>query len=484
MQGQEYHLEDFGCRATQADAAALERELRARGMASGPAERASLIVVHTCTVTADADRAARKAIRALHRANPGARIIVTGCYAQRAPEELAAIEGVAHVVGNAYQAQIPALASRLHLPVVAGAGLDSTPTGLFPAESLAATSASRETTASILWSDLHGRRAAWPAPEESAGLAAEADAQAEYHAQFGGDRTRPILKIQDGCNNRCAFCVIPRVRGASRSMAPARVIAEVSRLCAAGAREMVLSGINLGSYGRDLAPRASLLDVLRRILDETPLERLRLSSVEPQDVTQDLVDSVAANSSPEGGRMARHFHVPLQSGSDRILAAMRRWYRAEHYARRIELIRERIPGAAIGADVIVGFPGETEEDFAATRALVERLPFTYLHVFAFSSRPGTSAHDAIRRGARPVAHGVIKRRSGELRGIAAEKAGAFRRAQSGTTLRVLSLDGGEEGWTPAVSDNHLSLRLAGRLPRNLFVRVRLSDEGAQLLVAQ
>ena len=195
-----------------------------------------------------------------------------------------------------------------------------------------------------------------------------------------------MLKIQDGCDSRCSYCVIPQVRGRSRSLAPDRVIEEIRKLSERGAREVVLSGIDLGNYGRDLNPRTDLGGVLRRILDETPVERLRVSSIEPMDVTEDLIGLFAASD-----RLARHFHMPMQSGSDRILAAMHRWYRAEHYARRAELVREWLPDAAIGADVIAGFPGETEEDHRATLALIERMPLTYLHVFSFSPRPGTAA---------------------------------------------------------------------------------------------
>ena len=207
----------------------------------------------------------------------------------------------------------------------------------------------------------------------------------------GGEagHTRPVLKIQDGCNKRCSYCVIPQVRGRSRSLLPGSVIEEIRKLCTGGAREVVLSGIDLGNYGRDLAPRTELGELLRRILEETSVERLRVSSVEPMDITEDLIGIFAASE-----RMARHFHMPLQSGSDRVLAAMHRWYRAEHYARRAELVREWLPDAAIGADVIAGFPGETEEDHQATLSLIERLPLTYLHVFSFSPRPGTAGGGA------------------------------------------------------------------------------------------
>src|SRR5258706_11749775 len=189
-----------------------------------------------------------------------------------------------------------------------------------------------------------------------------------------GNHTRPVVKIQDGCNSRCAYCVIPFVRGRSRSLSPAQVIEEIARLSASGYREIVLSGINLGTYGRDLSPRVELIELLRRILDETSVEQLRISSIEPMDVTEELIALFASTE-----RMAQHFHMPPQSGGDRALAAMHRWYRAEHYARRVELIRERLPDAAIGADVIAGFPGETDAEHAETDAFIERLPFSYLH---------------------------------------------------------------------------------------------------------
>jgi len=190
--------------------------------------------------------------------------------------------------------------------------------------------------------------------------------------------------------------VIPFVRGKSRSLPPERVVRELQSLSENGNREIVLSGINLGMYGRDLSPRIEFEDLLRRILDETKVERLRISSIEPMDVTRDLVELIASTE-----RVAQHFHMPLQSGSDRILAAMHRWYRAEHYARRVELVHERLPHAAVGADVIAGFPGETEEDHARTLAFIKALPLTYLHVFSYSQRPGTKAASLSNQAPRP-----------------------------------------------------------------------------------
>src|SRR5882672_3873362 len=425
-----FFIEQFGCRATQADAAAIERQLLARGYAASPdASCADVVVVNTCTVTAAADLQARQAIHAIHRENPAARIVVTGCYAQRAPEELATLDGVSWVVGNSHKPEIPRLIGEMTplSPQGPGAGfvslatftrgepLATTARGR-PAASIAGESSSLvRGPAKILTGNILEQRELFFAPVE------------------GGEagHTRPVLKIQDGCNSRCSFCVIPQVRGRSRSLAPDRVLKEIRKLAESGAREIVLSGINLGSYGRDLKPRAGLGELLRRIVDETPIERLRVSSIEPMDVTEDLIALFAASE-----RLARHFHMPLQSGSDRILAAMHRWYRAEHYARRAELVREWLPDAAIGADVIAGFPGETEADHCATLALIERLPLTYLHVFSFSARPGTPAADLRDH----VASADIARRARELRALGEKKKSEFLQAQAGRTMRVITLN--------------------------------------------
>ena len=258
----------------------------------------------------------------------------------------------------------------------------------------------------------------------------------------------------------------------SARLAPDLVVEEIHKLARRGAREVVLSGIDLGNYGRDLHPRAGLGGVLRRVLGETSIERLRVSSIEPMDVTEDLIGLFAAS-----GRLAQHFHMPLQSGSDRMLAAMHRWYRAEHYARRAELVREWLPDAAIGADVIAGFPGETEEDHRATLALIERLPLTYLHIFSFSPRPGTPAAEMRDQ----VPDAVATQRARELRALGEEKKSAFRDAQVGRRMRVLTLNRSGEDlsgpWTRAISGNYLDVRVAGRRLANEFLEVQIT--GAQ-----
>jgi len=438
-------VEQFGCRATQADGAAIEAQLREQGcIAAADTASADFVVLNTCTVTAAADTQARDAIRKIHAANPATRIIVTGCYAQRAPEELAALPGVTHVVGNSHKPEIPGLVKSIAAapPILRR----EDPTSYH--------------SAPVLRGDIFSLADVLVAPV----LGGE------------GNHTRPTLKIQDGCNSRCSFCVIPFVRGRSRSLPVATVLGEIQGLTDSGFREIVLSGINLGAYGRDLAPRVEFLDLLRRVLGETPVERLRVSSVEPLDVTQDLIRLFAANN-----RIAPHFHMPLQSASNRILAAMHRWYRAEHYARRVELIREQLPHAAIGADLITGFPGETEGEHEATLRFIEERPFTYLHVFSYSSRPGTRA--AVLPGHLPG--DVIKRRARELRGLGEAKAAEFRESQIGRELRVLTLHGDPKDGpkqTPALSENYLTVMIPEALPHNEWLRVSVVRAEGKSLV--
>jgi threonylcarbamoyladenosine tRNA methylthiotransferase MtaB len=443
-----FFIEQFGCRATQADGAAIERQLVDRGCTlAGSANTADVVVLNTCTVTAAADAQARDAIRKLHARNPATRIVVTGCYAQRAPEELAALPGVTHVVGNSHKPRIPDL--------LADTLRSTAPMNFVPTEKL---------FAPILTGDIFEQHNVLVAPV----LGGE------------GHHTRPTLKIQDGCNNRCAFCVIPFVRGKSRSLPGETVVEEIRKLADLGYKEIVLSGINLGAWGRDLFPRRDFLDLLKQILDETSVERLRLSSIEPLDVTRDFILLFA--STP---RLAEHFHMPLQSGCDRILGAMHRWYRTEHYARRIELIREHLPHAALGADVIAGFPGESDEDHAATVAFIEQRSFTYLPVFSYSSRPGTRAASL----PSPVPSNITKQRARQLRALGEAKSAAFHASQSRRPLSALTLRHSGDVpdstlWTPALSSNYLKLRISGSWPANHFLDVLCSPDQQTLAMLQ
>jgi threonylcarbamoyladenosine tRNA methylthiotransferase MtaB len=434
-----YFVQNFGCRATQADGAELERQFASRGLnAAENARAADVVVLNTCTVTASADRDARAAIRRVHRENPAARIVVTGCYAQRAPEELAALPGVAQVIGNSHKHQLAELAA---------------PNAFVPLQSLG--------TSNIHVSDIFAHTELLAAP------VFEAPTEGTTHAE----RTRPNLKIQDGCDNRCSFCVIPFVRGQSRSLPAERVLREVNALVGLGYREVVLSGINLGRWGRELARPERFEDLVRAILAQTSLEKLRLSSIEPMDWSDELLALVA-----DSPRIARHVHAPLQSGSDRILRAMHRKYRPWHYSERITRARAAMPDAAIGADVMVGFPGETEALFEESHAFIAALPFTYLHVFTYSARPGTPA------AAQPgqVPEPVKRERNRMLRELASAKNRAFRASFAGRELEAITLSRGGAGCTEALTDNYLKLQLAGEHAPNQWLRVRvtgLTDDG-------
>jgi threonylcarbamoyladenosine tRNA methylthiotransferase MtaB len=423
---QRFVVQNFGCRAAQADGAALESALAAKGLeAASTAASADLVVLNTCTVTATADEDVRQTVRRVHRENPGARIVVTGCYAQRAPEELAVMEGVTLVVGNSHKIQLPDLVMETSAPY----------------------------HGQIQVGDIFAQRDFLSAPVEDA----------------AGDRTRPNLKIQDGCNNRCSFCVIPYVRGRSRSAPAEQVIGQVRRL-AERYREVVLSGINLGRWGREQGfsdgdgPKR-LVGLVRRLLDETPVERLRLSSVEPMDFSDELLELMASER-----RIAKHVHAPLQSGSDRVLRRMHRKYRPRHYADRVQKARLLMPNAAVGADVMTGFPGETDEEFEESRRFIEDMPFTYLHVFTYSERPGTPA--TTMPGAVPIP--ARKERNRVLRELAAAKNLAFRRRMIGRKLSVVTLEGGHH----SLSGNYLKVELVRPREANQLMEVEIGSATA------
>jgi threonylcarbamoyladenosine tRNA methylthiotransferase MtaB len=449
-----YHVENFGCRATQADGAALERQFESRGLNAASAAQADLIILNTCTVTSSADQDARAAIRRVQRQNPLAKIIVTGCYAQRAPEEIAALPGVTNVIGNSHKHQLAEIVlegttrlNRSFLPL-------STLTG------------NRElrTENWVFVSDIFAHTELLAAPVfESAN---------HESANHESGRTRPNLKVQDGCDNRCSFCIIPSVRGHSRSSQLAQAIREMKALVSAGYREVVISGINLGRWGRDLdrgeTRQPDFEHLLRAVLSETQLEKLRISSVEPMDWSDELIALVA--SSP---RIAKHAHVPLQSGSDAVLRRMHRKYRPWHYREKIEKIRAAMPTAAIGADVMAGFPGETDAEFEATRRLIEDLPFTYLHVFTYSARPGTPAADLPDQ----VPVHVARERNKILRDLAAEKKLAFMQSFIGKPLQAITLNvthnNSDGEFTEALTDNYQKLYLRGRHEPNRWITAQV-----------
>lgn len=408
-----FHLINFGCRASHADGTSIKQQMMAKGFSEAAPESCEIAVLNTCTVTAAADAEARQVIRRIHRANPDCRILVTGCYAQRAADEVSKLPGVAWVVGNSHKHAL--------VQILSGNG-------------------------NI------GSAAAGHGANHPLVLVGEIGDNFHFAPVFADDRTRPTLKVQDGCNARCAFCVIPQVRGESRSMDPGKVVEQVRDLERSGYKEIVLSGINLGSYGRDLGRRMDFRGLLERILGETGIARLRISSIEPMDVSRELIGLVAAEP-----RMAHHFHVPLQSGCNRILRLMNRRYWTTQYSDRILAIRERMPNCGIGADVMAGFPGETEADHAESCRFIDSLPFTYLHIFPYSARPGTAAANR----AEQVDGRRIHERVRELKALIAVKRSQFLNAQIGQTLNAVALHKTESGSPVALTTNYLQVSLPG-----------------------
>jgi threonylcarbamoyladenosine tRNA methylthiotransferase MtaB len=378
-----------GCRLNQVDSLELQAALEARGFATVPFDQpADVVVVNTCTVTARADFSDRQAIHRAVRRSPGARIVVTGCWAQVDPGAAARVPGVDLVLGNADKHRLPDLLERL----------------------------------------LAGDRA--PAPAVHVSDIASVRTVPAALPRAGG-RSRGFVKVQDGCQHRCAFCVVPVARGASRSRQPGAVLGQVRALAEAGYRDVTLTGVDLGHYGRDLEPPTTLAALVRRAAAVPGLRWLRLSSILPAYFTPELIEAIAG--SPV---VAPHLHVPLQSGSDRVLRRMRRPYTVDMYRRLAERLAAELPGLGLGADVIAGFPGETDADFEATLDLVQSLPFTYLHVFPYSDRKGT---EAARLDGR-VPPRVVAARARALREVARARSLAFRRGLVGTTQEVLVLE--------------------------------------------
>ncbi len=495
-----FYIENFGCRATQADGAALERQFLERGLErAGAARDAEIVVLNTCTVTEGADKDARASIRRLQRVNPGCRILVTGCYAQRAPDELAALPGVTWVVGNSHKHQAAEIATSSSKGFVPVAQLSYAPES--PPATKTVTKNGSISAAPKPYATQEEQDGVFPqtAEDRTRGVQAASVIVGDIFAHtellaapvFGAanERTRPNLKVQDGCDNRCSFCVIPYVRGHSRSLSKERVIAEVRTLVEEGYREVVISGINLGRWGRDLQSSSQLSafssqltpttgeqrleSLIRAILDETSLQKLRISSVEPMDWSDELIELVATS-----GRIAKHAHVPMQSGSDAVLRRMHRKYRPWHYQEKILKIRAAMPTAAVGADVMVGFPGETEAEFDETRRMIEELPFTYLHVFTYSARPGTRAAEL--PGQVPAA--VARERNRALREIVSGKKVVFMRSLVGTVIEAITLQSGGAEFTEALTENYLKMRISGHHEANRWMGLEVEGVDGEMLV--
>jgi threonylcarbamoyladenosine tRNA methylthiotransferase MtaB len=411
-----YSIVTFGCRVNQADSLAIEEELRAAGGEAATAASADLVVVNTCSVTASADQGARQTIRRVARENPSAKIVATGCYASRCGDEIAALPNVLTIVRNDDKRRF----------------LDAV----------------YETT-SQRFGDGEGPCGAVVEP----GMAG---------------RTAFTLRVQTGCDQTCSYCIIPTTRGAGRSVPLDGVLREVQRVAAAGFKEIAVTGVHLGSYGRDLATPSSLFDLLGALLREEVDVTFRISSLEPMDCTPEIVSIVAES----GGRFAPHFHLPLQHASDRMLVAMRRPYTLAYYRELVDGIIERLPHAAIGTDMIVGFPGETDEDFARNVEYLEGAPLSHVHVFPYSDRPGTAASSMVGKVDGPA----TRERGARVRSIGAALAARFREKQVGTVRPGLTLEDG----TLVVTDNYLKLRIEPGRDRNERVLVRVTRAGAEL----
>ena len=406
-----YSIITFGCRVNQADSLRFEEALRARGGTDAPSSEADLVVVNTCSVTATADQGARQTVRRIARENPAARIVVTGCYATRRPDEVAALPNVVRVVRNGHK---DTLVDEITTAERFGGGDGACGSPLEPG--------------------MQGR-------------------------------TAFTLRVQTGCEQRCSYCIIPATRGSGRSVPVAAVVREVERIAAAGFKEIVLSGVHLGSFGRDLSPPASLLGLLRALEALDADVTFRVSSLEPMDCCDEIVTAVAGS----GGRFAPHFHLPLQHASDRVLRLMQRPYTAASYRRLVEAIAQRIPHASVGSDIIAGFPGETAEDFAENLSWLPRSPLSHLHVFPYSDRPGTPASGMTAKVAGPD----IRERAAQLRAIGSDLSRRFRQSQAGSLRPALTIDDG----ATVVTDNYLKLKIGPGRVRNERVVVRVGADG-------
>jgi threonylcarbamoyladenosine tRNA methylthiotransferase MtaB len=410
-----YTIVTFGCRVNQADSFQIEERLIACGGTPVDVGTADLVVVNTCSVTGSADQATRQIVRKIARENPLAKIVVTGCYATRRPDEVASLSDAVQVVPNHQKETF--------------------------AEVIGLTTADR-------FGGGDGACGAEIAP----GLAG---------------RTAFTLRVQTGCDQSCAYCIIPSTRGTGRSRSIDDLLDEIDRVGRAGYREMAITGVHLGSYGRDRADGSSLIRLLRAIDANVSGIRFRISSLEPMDCSDEIVDLVAGSST-----FAPHFHLPLQHASDRVLTRMRRPYTLAYYKRLVDRLRQEIPHASIGSDVIVGFPGETDADFDTLVSYLKESPLTHLHVFPYSDRPGTAAvslPDKI--------HGsIVRERASLIRGLSHEAVGRFYASQHGRVRPGLTIDDG----SVVVTDNYLKVRIPPGRQRNEWLSVRVAVVGEAL----
>ena len=396
----------FGCKINQYDTDAMRQDAVGCGGTIVPFDSdADVYVINTCSVTGKADYQCRQAIRAAARQRAGAQVIVTGCYAATRPDEVKQIAGVTHVLGNTDKKYLSRLITRC-------------------------------------------RPSASPC-QTASGQAVDV-------------RTRGFLKIQDGCDSNCSYCIVPQARGGSRSVSPDAVIRAFDASVMAGVPEVVLSGIHIGCYGSDLEPPWNLSTILQKLVERRRNTRIRVSSIEPGEISQDLISLL-------GNGLCRHLHIPLQSGDDRVLTAMNRTYRAEQYRKLIESVAAQVPHIALGADVMVGFPGESDEEFENTRSLVSALPLTHLHVFSYSPRPGTPAA-AMRQ---QIPEKIKKERNKSLRTVGLEKNFKFRKQMIGQCVEVVIEEFKVGRGYSGLTDNYVRITIESERAGGMMGRVKV-----------
>lgn len=420
-------IETHGCKLNQADSTTLALEFLGAGFRLVTEnDQADVYVVNSCTVTHVADSKARHAIRAARRRNPDGMIVATGCYAERAPDSLRAVDEVDLVVGNVEK------------------------TGLVR------------------------RILEWRLNHNIVPCAEGKDASVIDQPV---NRNRAMVKIQEGCDQVCAYCIVPRVRGRERSLPSVEIVGTINNYVSNGYKEVVLTGTQLGSYGFDL-PGIDLVGLLEQILSDTSVPRLRVSSLQPQEINERLLGLWSNR------RLCPHFHIPLQSGSDKVLSRMRRRYDTEQYINAVKRIREAVSGVSVTADVIMGFPGETDDDFEQTYDLCDKISFADMHVFPYSIRPGTSAaHFSGQVDANTKSDRVRR-----MIAMSDRQSADFRDQEIGSTRRVLwegPKDGMDSGWWVGLTDNYV--RVIGRSREtlnNVITDVRLLRRQENLVVGQ
>ena len=422
-----FSITTLGCKVNQYESDALAFQLKGSGCHPvHREEKAHLYIINTCTVTQKASMQSRQAVRQAIRSNPGARIIVTGCYAQTEPDEINKIKGVHHIIGHDDKHKIHEIVLSLYRK--------DPPYPTIIRRNIITEQAFEQTPAAV-----------------------------------SGNRTRPFLKIQDGCDSFCTYCIVPYARGRSRSMPLENVLENIRQLKQAEYHEVVLTGVHLGAYGLDLSPKVDLTELLNRIHKSSPMDRVRLSSIEPHELTQDIIRLVAETES-----FCNHFHIPLQSGDDRVLKKMHRPYTNSFLKDLIIKINQWIPDAAIGVDTLIGFPGETENAFENTYSLIKELPVTYLHVFPFSARKNTPASSYPKQ----VDSKTIKARCEKMRNLGNEKKRNFYKKFKGKKVGILIEDKRDKstGLLKGITSNYIPVHINGEDNlKNTIVQIRIDS---------